>query len=512
IVRELGRGGMGTVWLARRADAQFEKLVAIKLLKRGTDTDEVLRRFHDERRILARLDHPNIARLFDAGTTDDGLPYFVMEYVEGARLTDYCFTENLSLGARVALFRKICAAVQFAHQNLVVHRDLKPANILIDAEGEPKLLDFGIAKLLAAGEETSNMTMPGGERITPAYASPEQVRGEPVTTVSDVYALGALLYEVLTGLQPYRFSRAQPTVRELMQIICEQEPVRPSQVAAQPHLRRELRGDLDNIVLRAMAKQPGRRYPSANNLGDDLRRYVESKPVRARPDTAAYRTQKFFARNKAATGIAALAFIALILGVTAVISEARRADRRFEDVRHLAGSFLFEFDDGIVDLPGSTPVRRLLVGRALQYLDSLAQEAHRDRALQLELAQAYLKVGDVQGKPYTPNLGDSAGAIASYTKALEIAAPLAQKEHGANTGARQILAQACDKLGGVQARTEAIPEAANNYAQAGRIAEALLVDDAAHADEWRRIVVRSRLGLGDAIMGGNHRHPETAQY
>ncbi|MDQ6765483.1 MAG: serine/threonine protein kinase, partial [Verrucomicrobiota bacterium] len=196
LVRELGRGGMGSVWLARRADEEFEQTAAIKLLKRGTDTDEVLRRFRAERAILARLDHPNIARLLDGGTTDDGLPYFVMEYVQGERLTNYCVEHHLSIGARLQLFRKICAAVQFAHQNLVVHRDLKPGNILVIEEGEPKLLDFGIAKLLGPEDDAFEVTMAGRERLTPAYASPEQIRGEPITTASDIYSLGTLLYEV----------------------------------------------------------------------------------------------------------------------------------------------------------------------------------------------------------------------------------------------------------------------------------------------------------------------------
>ncbi|HEX8280523.1 MAG TPA: serine/threonine-protein kinase, partial [Chthoniobacterales bacterium] len=206
IVQELGRGGMGAVYLAERADQEFTKQVAIKLLKRGTDTDEVLRRFRSEREILARLEHPNIARLLDAGTTEDGLPYFVMEYVIGARVNDYCFAQNLSVADRLRLFLKICAAVQFAHQNLVIHRDVKPANILITAEGEPKLLDFGIAKLVSLDGGAFQLTVQDQQRLTPAYASPEQVRGDAITTVSDVYSLGALLYELLVGVSPHKFA------------------------------------------------------------------------------------------------------------------------------------------------------------------------------------------------------------------------------------------------------------------------------------------------------------------
>src|SRR4051794_5767979 len=219
LLRELGRGGMGTVWLARRADEQFEKMVAVKLLKRGTDTEEVLRRFETEWRMLARLQHPNIAHLFDAGTTDDGLPYFVMEYVAGVPVTNFCLQNKLSVEERLRLFLKICAAVQFAHQHLIVHRDLKPANILVTDDAEPKLLDFGIAKLLAHDEDQFQVTIVDHQRLTPAYASPEQVRGDSITTVSDIYALGALLYELLTGKNAHRFSAARPAPTELLRVI-----------------------------------------------------------------------------------------------------------------------------------------------------------------------------------------------------------------------------------------------------------------------------------------------------
>ncbi len=513
VMRELGRGGMGTVWLAQRADQQFKKLVAIKLLKRGTDTDEVLRRFQAERQILARLEHPNIARLIDGGMTDDDLPYFVMEYIEGARVTDYCFAQDLSVQARVVLFQKICAAVQFAHQNLIVHRDLKPANILITSEGEPKLLDFGIAKLLEADEEAWEVTAAGRERLTPAYASPEQVRGEAITTVSDVYALGALLYEILTGISPHRFSQARPSAAELRRVVCDDETARPSLAATTPDLRRKLRGDLDNIVLRAMSKEAERRYRSPGNLGDDLRRYLASRPVRARRDTVGYRTGKFIRRNKIAVSAASLLAIALLAGGLGTVWEARRADRRFDDVRRLAGSFLFEFDDAIANLPGSTPARQLIVNRALQYLDSLAQEAGRDRALQLELADAYLKVGDVQGKPYTANLGDTEGALRSYGKALQISEPLAAREKGAaTTQARRIFAQANENLGEVDSRLSKVEQATRHHGIALGVAEKLLALDPAHADEWKRLIVRNRLGLGDAIMAGNHLHAELAHY
>lgn len=513
LVRELGRGGMGAVWLGQRADRQFEKLVAIKLLKRGTDTDEVLRRFHEERRILARLEHPNIARLIDGGMTDDDLPYLVMEYVEGERVTDYCLAQNLSLTERLRLFQKICGAVQFAHQNLVVHRDLKPGNILVTSEGEPKLLDFGIAKLLTPDCETPEVTLAGQERLTPGYASPEQVRGGPVTTVSDVYALGALLYRILTGLSPHSFSTTRPSPNEMMRVICDQEIIHPSMMAKTSELRRRLRGDLDTIILRAMAKDPLRRYRSAGNLGNDLGRYLENRPVHAQPDTFSYRTRKFVRRNKTVVALASVITIAMVAAVMAIVSEAQRANRRFQDVHRLASSYLFEFDDAIANLAGATPARQLMIGRALQYLDSLAHEAGGDRRLQLELAEAYLRVGDIQGKPYTANLGDTSGATHSYEKALRIAEPLAARESGPTpTKARRVLAQAYENLGTVYCRLDREDAATTNHERALRLSEAVLAGHPEDESEWKRVIARNRLGLGDAIMAGNHLHSDIPHY
>ena len=257
VVKELGRGGMGTVYLAARADGQFEKRVAIKVLKRGTDTDEVLRRFRIERQILARLDHPNIARLLDAGTTDDGLPYFIMDYIVGAPVTRFAVAQKLSTRQRLELFLKICAAVEFAHRNLVVHRDIKPSNILANAEGEPKLLDFGIAKLLAKDEDATQLTTEAQQRLTPICASPEQAKGDPITVATDIYSLGALLYEMLSDQKPHRFSTARPTREELALVVGEQIPPPPSAVTSDAQTARLLRGDLDTIVLFAMRKEPG---------------------------------------------------------------------------------------------------------------------------------------------------------------------------------------------------------------------------------------------------------------
>ena len=298
IVREIGRGGMGAVYLAKRADGQFEKEVAIKLLKRGTDTDEILRRFHAERRILARLDHPNIARLLDAGTTDDGLPYFVMEHVDGVPITSYVREEKLAVTQRLQLFLKVCEAVQFAHQQRVVHRDLKPGNIFVRQDGEPKLLDFGIAKLLASENEAIELTLTAERRFTLVCASPEQARGETVTPASDVYALGALLYELLTDRAPHRFSTPHPAPAEVAQVIGEQEPTRPSLSIYDNLVRRQLRGDLDNIVLTALRKEPARRYSSVAAFAEDIRLHLQGRAIRARPNTLAYISRRFVGRQK----------------------------------------------------------------------------------------------------------------------------------------------------------------------------------------------------------------------
>lgn len=461
IVRELGRGGMGAVYLAERAD-EYKKLVAIKLIKRGMDTDSVLRHFRNERQILAGFDHPNIARLFDGGTTEDGLPYFVMEYIEGLPIDEYCNQHGLAISERLKLFREVCAAVSYAHRHLVIHRDIKRSNILVTGDGVPKLLDFGIAKILQTGESAPTFaTMTGQRLMTPEYASPEQVRGEPVTTQTDVYSLGVILYELLTGQFPYHFSSKTP--RDIERAITAEQPEKPSTALARgdnskfkiPNSK-TLKGDLDNIVLMALRKEPERRYQSVEQFSEDIRRYLEARPVFARKDTAGYRAGKFVRRNRLALAAAALIFLSLLGGIIATNSalhranrEKARAERRFNDVRQLAHSVLFDYHDAIKDLPGATKVRERLVRDALNYLDSLAAEAHDDPALQRELADAYDRVGDVRGGESSGSLGDITGARESFTKALTIReALLAVNPH--DMQARRDLARSHQKIGRLQ--------------------------------------------------------------
>jgi len=340
IIREIGRGGMGTVYLAARSDDQYHKQVAIKLIKRGMDTDFIVQRFRNERQILAHLDHPNIARLLDGGATDEGLPFFIMEFIDGKPIDEYCELKQLSIVDRLKLFLTVCSAVSYAHQNLVIHRDLKPGNILITADGSPRLLDFGIAKLLnpELSSQTIDHTATVLRLMTPDYASPEQVKGETITTASDVYSLGVLLFELLTGHRPYRLKTKSPD--EIERVICRQEPTKPSESLADPGFHRSnsngsrqldlgdpksLRGDLDNIVLMAMRKEPGRRYSSVEQFAEDIRRHLEGLPVIARKDTFAYRATKFVQRHRVGVAAAALFLITLIGGVIATIRQARIA-------------------------------------------------------------------------------------------------------------------------------------------------------------------------------------------
>jgi len=435
IIEEIGRGGMGEVYRAVRADGQYTKEVAIKLVQGGSDA--LLDRFRNERQILASLDHANIARLHDGGSTDNGVPYLVMELVEGVRIDAYCEQHRLSVDERLQLFLQVCDAVQFAHQRLIIHRDLKPGNILVTADGVVKLLDFGIAKILevepegAAGASTLTLF----RVLTPQYASPEQVRGETITTASDVYSLGVVLYELLTGRSPYL--EISNSSHDVARATCEYEPLKPStvvrsgrtakndpegkeHVVAPEKLAKQLKGDLDNIVLKALRKEPPRRYGSVEQFAEDIRRHLADLPIVARKDSAGYRASKFVARHKAGVAAAVAIALMLIVGLLITMREARIAQRRFNDVRSLANSLIFDVHDSIKDLRGSTPARKIIVDRALQYLNVLAQESAGDVGLERELATAYEKVGSVQGDYLQNNLGDTEGALASYKKALAI--------------------------------------------------------------------------------------------
>jgi non-specific serine/threonine protein kinase/serine/threonine-protein kinase len=414
IIREIGRGGMGSVYLGARADGQFEQQVAVKIVKRGMDSAAVLQRFASERQILARLQHRHIARLFDGGMTPDGRPYFVMEYLEAEPIVEYCETRRLGVPERIDLMRTVCDAVDYAHRHLVLHRDLKSENILVDASGDAKLVDFGIAKVLATDDAAGQATEIGLRVLTPRSSSPEQIRGEPLTTASDIYALGLLMYELACGRAPYDVPVSTPF--EQARVISEARPRRPSD-AAPPDRAGRIRGDLDTVILKALEKSPADRYVSAADMAEDLRRVRESRPIHARPASIGYRVRKYATRHWRALAVAAAVAAVVSWAVGDALVQGRRAERHFQDLRTLANSFVFEFHDAIAKLPGSTPARELVVSRALQYLDGLSREAAGDLDLKKELAESYLRVGDVQGLYYESNLGKTADARASYEKA-----------------------------------------------------------------------------------------------
>jgi len=451
IVREIGVGGMGIVFEGARQSEDFSQVVALKILKRGMDSDAMLRRFRHERQILATLEHQNIAHLIDGGKTPDGTPFFAMEFVKGQPIDEFCDQRNLSIYQRLRLFLQVCAAVSFAHSRLVVHRDLKPSNILVTTDGTVKLLDFGIAKILS-DDDSNAQTVTQLGMMTPKYASPEQISGEMVSTASDIYSLGLILYELLTGVAPYDFPNNRPD--EIAKIICEAEPPKPSSVVSgqwsvvsetdpkqgvttNPKSKitnpKSLKGDLDTIILKSLQKLPVRRYSSVEQFAGDIERHLEGLPVIARPDTFSYRLEKFVKRNTVSVVAGALILLSLVGGIAATSWQAYRAEqlrilaeKRFNQVRELANNVVFKYHDEIKELQGATKVREILVQDALKYLDSLQAESSNDMNLTRELAQAYIRVANVQGGTYQANLGDSKGAAESYSKAIILLEPLAK--------------------------------------------------------------------------------------
>jgi tetratricopeptide (TPR) repeat protein/tRNA A-37 threonylcarbamoyl transferase component Bud32 len=516
LTREIGRGGMGVIFLATRVDELFQQQVAVKVLRSNLDGRDALSRFDRERQILASLDHPNIARLLDGGTTEEQLPYVVMEYVEGQPIDAFCRDHRLSVTQRLELFQTLCGAVHYAHQNLVVHRDLKPSNIAVTREGQLKLLDFGIAKLLQS--DLPDQTKTDVRLMTLEYASPEQITGGVITTTSDVYALGVVLYQLVSGERPHR--RNGDSERDLIRQICDCVPAAPSKAVTHRaddlrpvhRLRRELAGDVDTIVLKALQKEPARRYSSAEQLSDDITRYLTGMPVLARKDTVRYRAAKFVRRHTFAVAATALLVVAVLGGAIAFAREARvaerqrqvaeaqraRAERRFNDVRRLGNSFLFEFHDAIAHLPGSTPARKLVVSKALEYLGSLESESGSDVSLQQELATAYDRVGDVLGNPALANLGDAAGALAAYRKALAIRVTVASTD----PALARISAVSYEKVGGAEFAAGNLTAAFTDLRKAMDMREASLRAAPDSADAAHRVAeMAGRLCTGLVLLG-----------
>ena len=429
IVREIGRGGMGAVFEATRQDGEFERRVAVKLTDNGFFSDESRRRFNNERQILAGLEHPNIVRLYDGGILPNRTPYFVMEYVEGVSLNYFCRENEIDLDGKLKIFLQVCAAVAYAHQKLIVHRDLKPSNILVNKTGQVKLLDFGIAKTLSGEIQTRTAHAPH----TPAYASPEQIKGERSSTLSDVYSLGVILYELLTGKTPAQIYRTSEL--GLPQAICEIEPKFPSaEIKIEKNDSKSafqnskiLKGDLDNIVLKSLRKEKELRYVSVERFAGDIKNYLNGLPVEAHPQSFVYRARKFINRNRLTVAPAAAAILLIAAGVVAAVFQtlqARRqeriAEQRFDQVRKIAESLIFDYEQEIAKLPGSTKLRERLVVDAVGYLDAISREETDNPELLKETALAYRKIGDVQGKPYQGNLGKLDEALINYRKSISL--------------------------------------------------------------------------------------------
>jgi tetratricopeptide (TPR) repeat protein len=489
IERQLGMGGMGVVYLAVRSDGAFQRQAAIKILRHDRIAGHFLTRFRQERRILAQLNHPHIASILDAGETPGGDPYFVMEYVEGVPITEFATTHALSTERRLDLFLQVCDAIQYAHRNLTVHRDLKPGNVLVTEAAAVKLLDFGIAKLLEEQPEAAGDMPRSAVILTPDYSSPEQIRKEPITTGTDVFSLGILLYELLTGAHPFRRKGRLP--HEVMGAICEDDP---------PALN--LDKDLQAIILTSLRKDPAWRYPSVEQLAEDIRRYRSGLPILARGNRRWYRLGKFVRRQRLPLAAAALLLLSLTAGIVATGYQARRADRerevaqseraraetersaaqrqreaavqaqqvaveqrrvaelrtreaeterrkeeqRYREVRSLASSLLFDLYDGVRDLAGSATARRLIVAKAQHQLEMLAADRGHDIALTRDLAASYERMGELQMVSRRPNKADAAAALDSYRRAVDLRQKIS-REPEALPRDRRDLALSLAKLG-----------------------------------------------------------------
>lgn len=469
LLRELGRGGMGTVYLAERDDAEYRAQVAVKLVRQGMDTAVVLSRFFRERQTLARLQHPNIARLLDGGTTQTGVPYLVMEYVDGVKITDYCRQQSLSIRGRLALFQKVCTAVEYAHRKFVVHRDLKPGNILVSQDGEVKLLDFGICKLLQTEGPFLEDTRATQALLTPEYASPEQVLGQPVTITSDVYSAGAVLYELLTGAKPHQI--AEHSLRGLENAICHRPVPLPSEASSEPSLSRELRGDLDTILQVAMNKDPARRYGSMEGFSEDIRRFLAFEPIKARPDSTLYRLTRFVQRRSSLVAAIALILLVASLGAFFSLRSARKAESNLRLARQLANTFVIDVYDLVRDLPGATLAKEEIVSTGLRYLDNLNEISGGDPELKAELAVAYRRIGDVQGEVLSANLGKSKEALVSYRKSLSLLEEV-RAERGDQPSILIDIITAHRRIADILELSKDA-SAADSYAKAHQLAEAL---------------------------------------
>jgi serine/threonine protein kinase len=506
LVRELDSGGMGVVYLAVRSDDQYFQIVAIKMIRKGLETAELVQRFRVERQILATLNHPNIGAILDGGETEDGRPFMVMEYVEGQPITLASEGRALSIRQRIELFRSLCSAVHYAHQKLIIHRDIKPSNVMVTPEGVVKLIDFGTSKPLEPQTVLSDNTPTesGFRLLTPDYASPEQVQGKQLTTATDIYSLGVLLFELLTGSRPYTLRDLSPVAAE--QVLVEQHNRKPSSV---PNLsrrsRKEIGGDLDRIVLMAMNYDPAQRYLSVQHLEEDLLRYLQGRPIAARRASPIYTLKKLVQRNKTVV-LPAFVIAAVLIGSLLLYwTQSRKADRRVAQVRWLANSAITDMTDKLQHSSASIETQAALFHSALTYLDELRRSTGNDPRLLLELSKAYVRVGDLEGSPFVANLGNSATAVTSYQKAWQAAREAHERMPGDES--TQALIEAYQRLGGIQIFLGNLREARDNYEQGLSWAQSFWQrkpDDPAR----KRLLAMNYAGLGKVDL--SNLHPDEA--
>ena len=465
LVRELDSGGMGVVHLAVRSDDHYFQVVAIKMIRKGQDSPELVHRFRTERQILASLSHPGIGTILDGGETQDGRPFIVMEYVEGQPITLASESRGLSIRQRIDLFRSVCSAVHYAHQKLIIHRDIKPSNVMVTPDGMVKLIDFGISKPLASQSVSGDNSTTGISirRMTPDYASPEQIQGKQLTTATDIYSLGVLLFELVTGSRPYTLYNLSAVAAD--QVVSEQSGTKPSSVPGIPSAaRKELSGDLDRIILKAMELDPSRRYLSVQHLNEDLLCYLKGRTISARKTTPTYVLSRFVQRHKATALTVCAIAVALSCLIPLYLRQSRASDRRVKEVRLLADSAISDMTDKLQHSSASTETQAAIFQSALTHLDELRKKTGNDPRLLLELSKAYMRVGDLEGSPLVANLGNSATAVTSYRQASRSALEAHARMPGDES--TQAVIESYQRLGGIELFLGNLHEANDNYQQA----------------------------------------------
>jgi serine/threonine protein kinase len=500
LVRELDSGGMGIVYLAIRSDDHYFQVVAIKMIRKGDDSPELVHRFRMERQILATLNHPCIGTILDGGETQDGRPFIVMEYVEGQPITLASKSRSLSIRQRIELFRSVCSAVHYAHQKLIIHRDIKPSNVMVTPDGMVKLIDFGISKppapeLVLSDNSPTAISL---RRMTPDYASPEQIQGRHLTTATDIYSLGVLLFELLTGSRPYTLSNLSAAAAD--RVVSDQSGKKPSSAPGiSSAARKELSGDLDRIVLKAMDLDPSQRYLSVQHLDEDLLRYLTGKPISARKATPTYVLSKFVQRHRVAVLSAWTIVIALsCLGIL-YWRQTRAVDRRVKEVRTLADSAISDMTDKLQHSSASTETQAALFRSALSYLGGLRKTTGNDPRLLLELSKAYVRVGDLEGSPLVANLGNSSTAVTSYREASRTAIEAHARMPGDES--TQAVIETYQRLGGIELFLGNLRESNDNYQQALAWARKFWQQK---PDEpiRKRLLATSYAGIGDVNLSG----------